>query len=262
MSIAAGTVYLVGAGPGDPGLITVRGLRLLRAADVIVHDRLVARELLDEARETAELIDVGKAPGRHRFAQEWINAMLIDRARQGMSVVRLKGGDPFVFGRGFEELSACRAAGIECAVVPGVSSAVAGPAAAGIPITCRQTARSVAIVTGQVAGDSSAPALDYHALAAMDTVVVLMGRAVLGDLTKALLAAGRSPDTPAACIERATTPDQRVSVATLGTIAETADRDGLRAPVITVIGAVAAQAQTGRQGECWALIDQTVNRAG
>ena len=263
-----GMVFLVGAGPGDPGLITVRGLELVRRADVVVHDRLVAPELLREVRDDAELIDAGKAPGQHRYCQSWINALLIDRARRGRTVVRLKGGDPFVFGRGFEEVQACEEAGVSCAVVPGVTSAVAGPAAAGIPITERGTVRSVVIVTGHVAKagqstvDTPAPDLDFSALAAMDTIVILMGRANLHDLTRSLILAGRDPSTPAACIERATTPGQRATKATLETIAAAVDRDDLRAPVVTVIGAVASHARdsviqlVGDSEQSWAALSE------
>jgi uroporphyrin-III C-methyltransferase len=234
-----GPVHLVGGGPGDPGLITSRGLELLRSADVVVHDRLIGPELLREARADAELIDVGKGPGLAPYAQAEIDALLVERARRGRTVVRLKGGDPFVFGRGSEEAAACRAAGVPVYVVPGVSSAIAGPAAAGIPVTARGLARSFAVVTAHTAGpDGGLP--DLRGLAAVDTLVVLMGRASLPALAVQLIAAGRDPATPAACIQSATTPEQRVTRATLGTIADAADRDGLENPLVTVIGAVAA----------------------
>ncbi len=233
--VPLGTVHLVGGGPGDPGLITAKGLELLRRADVVVHDRLIGPELLHEARGGAELVDVGKGAGHAALSQEEISRLLVARARDGRQVVRLKGGDPFVFGRGSEELAACREAGIRCEVVPGVSSAVAGPAAAGIPVTARGIARSFAVVTAHEAGDA---AHDMAPLAAVDTIVVLMGRASLPGLTASLVAAGRDPDTPAACIQSATTAAQRVTVATLATIAEAAERDGLEAPVVTVIGEV------------------------
>ncbi|MDQ3426902.1 MAG: uroporphyrinogen-III C-methyltransferase [Gemmatimonadota bacterium] len=238
---APGTVHLVGAGPGDPGLITSRGLQLLRTADVVVHDRLLGHELLHEVKPGAELVDVGKGPGHVPLAQEEIGALLVARAREGRVVVRLKGGDPFVFGRGSEEVAACRAAGVRCLVTPGVSSAIAGPAAAGIPLTARGVARSFAVVTGHQAGPGGAPD-DLAPLVAVDTLVVLMGRASLDRLALQLIAAGRDPATPAACIQSATTPEQRVTLATLATIAAAAERDGLQAPVITVIGAVAALA--------------------
>jgi uroporphyrin-III C-methyltransferase len=235
--VTAGTVHLVGGGPGDPGLITARGLELLRRADVVVHDRLIGPELLQQARAGAELVDVGKGVGHAALAQEEISRLLVDRARRGHDVVRLKGGDPFVFGRGSEELAACRDAGVGCEVVPGVSSAIAGPAAAGIPVTARGVARSFAVVTGHQAGESGEH--DIAPLAAVDTIVVLMGRSNLPSFTTGLIAAGRDPETPAACIQSATTPAQRVTLATLGSIAKAAERDGLEAPIVTVIGEVA-----------------------
>ncbi len=174
------------------------------------------------------------------LTQDEINRLLVDRARQGREVVRLKGGDPFVFGRGSEELAACREARVHCDVVPGVSSAIAGPAAAGIPVTARGIARSFAVVTAHQAGDGAEP--EVAGLVGVDTVVVLMGRSSLPAFTARLIAAGRDPATPAACIQSATTPAQRVAVATLATIAEAAEREGLEAPVITVIGEVARMA--------------------
>jgi len=239
-----GMVYLVGAGPGDPGLITVRGLALLRSAEVVVHDRLIDPSLLNEAARDAEIIDVGKSPGDHRARQENIQALLIDRARAGRVVVRLKGGDPFVFGRGFEELAACREVGVDCVVIPGVSSALAAPLAAGIPITSRRLVRSFAVVTGSIASDSQVPAVDYPALARIDAVVILMGREPLRNMARSLIDAGRDPATPVACIQGATTPRQRVVRATLATIADVADEQRIVAPVVTVIGAVAGLAET------------------
>ncbi len=236
-----GAVHLVGGGPGDPGLITSRGLALLRTADVIVHDRLIGPGLLQEARGDAELFDAGKGPGHAPYSQAEINALLVTQARLGRTVVRLKGGDPFVFGRGSEEAAACREAGVPVFVVPGVSSAIAGPAAVGIPVTARGLARSFAVVTAHNAGADGEVA-DLRGLAGVDTLVILMGRASLGVITEQLVAAGRDPHTPAACIQSATTPEQRVTRATLATIAAAADRDGLENPVVTVIGAVAALA--------------------
>ncbi len=241
--VITGTVHLVGGGPGDPGLITARGLELLRRADVVVHDRLTGPELLHEARAGAELVDVGKGAGHAALSQEEINRLLVVRARSGRDVVRLKGGDPFVFGRGSEELAACRTAGVPCEVVPGVSSAIAGPAAAGIPVTARGIARSFAVVTGHQAGDGPEPEVAW--LVAVDTIVVLMGRSSLPAFTARLIEAGRDPHTPAACIQSATTPAQRVALATLATIAEVAEREGLEAPVVTVIGEVARMASEG-----------------
>ncbi|MGQ9590707.1 MAG: uroporphyrinogen-III C-methyltransferase, partial [Planctomycetota bacterium] len=201
--VAPGTVYLVGAGPGDPGLITVRGLALLRRADVVVHDRLVEPALLGETRPGAEAIDAGKRCGGG-MPQEEIIALMIDRARRGREVVRLKGGDPFVFGRGWEELEACRSAGIPCAVVPGVTSAVAAPAAAGIPVTLRGVSRSFTVVTGHASGGGLDPAA-IEAAARADTAVVLMCASNLEAVLRTFVAAGRRPETPAALVENATT---------------------------------------------------------
>jgi uroporphyrin-III C-methyltransferase len=240
-----GSVHLVGAGPGDPGLITARGLELLRSADVVVHDRLIGTELLGEARADARLIDVGKGSGHVAYSQTAINALLVELAGEGRTVVRLKGGDPFVFGRGSEEAEACNAAGIEVSVVPGISSAVAGPAAAGIPVTARGVARSFAVLTGHTAERAEGAEVFPFA----DTLILLMGRANLASLAAQLIAFGRDPATPAACIQSATTPEQRVTRATLATIAEAADRDGLEAPVVTVIGAVAALDVGGAAGQ-------------
>ncbi len=236
-----GTVHLVGAGPGDPDLITVRGLRLLERADVVVHDRLVPPQLLHRVRPEALIIDAGKAPGGRGCSQEWINHLLVAHAREGRRVVRLKGGDPFVFGRGGEELAFCRAAGVRCEIVPGVTSALAVPAAAGIPVTHRGVVRSLAVITGQ-AEPGSPPLPDPAALAAMDTVVILMGRSTLRSIAADLVAAGRPADTPVACIENGTTADQRVVTGTLHSIAVAVDRAGLEAPVVTVVGAMAGWA--------------------
>ncbi|NOT00340.1 MAG: uroporphyrinogen-III C-methyltransferase [Phycisphaerales bacterium] len=229
-----GTVHLVGAGPGDPELITVKGLNLVRSADVIIHDRLIDRALLTHARADAVIMDAGKSPGQSSPGQQDINQWIIDHARRGRTVVRLKGGDPLLFGRGYEEWLACRDAGIPCAIVPGVSSALAGPASVNIPVTHRGLARSVGIVCGQTRDGDPPP--DFETLARLDTVVVLMGRSELADIARRLIAAGRGPSTPVACIERATTDRQRSVIAALDSIADAADRADLRAPVVTVIG--------------------------
>jgi uroporphyrin-III C-methyltransferase len=235
-----GTVDLVGGGPGDPGLITVRGLELLRRADVVVHDRLIGSELLAEARADAVLIDVGKGPGHAPYSQGEINQLLVDHAKRGLDVVRLKGGDPFVFGRGSEELAACEEAGVPVRVVQGVTSAIAAPAAAGIPLTARGVAQSFTVLTGQSAAGGGLPVLPDLPVLPEHTLVIMMGRSNLAALTTQLIAEGRDPSTPATCIQSATTPEQRVTRATLATIADAADRDGLESPVVTVIGAVAA----------------------
>ncbi|MEK6797501.1 MAG: uroporphyrinogen-III C-methyltransferase [Planctomycetota bacterium] len=241
----SGIVYLVGAGPGDPGLITVRGQALLRSADVVIHDRLVVRELLAQARPDAEIIDAGKRRGDRTSRQPTINRLLIEHAARGQTVVRLKGGDPFVFGRGFEELRACRDAGIDCVVVPGVSSAIAAPAACGIPVTLRGVARSFAVLTAEAAetGDCT------MRIPVADTIVLLMGRDRLAELTRRLLDDGWLPTTPAACVERATLPDQRVVAGPLGMIAEQADQAGLQPPMVLVVGETAAHADCSARSQ-------------
>lgn len=258
MSQRLGMVYLVGAGPGDPGLITVRGLELLRQAGVVIHDRLVSAELLAEVRPDALLIDAAKAPGNHKLTQDQINAAIIEHACTGVLVVRLKGGDPFIYGRGWEELQACREAGIPCAVVPGLSSALAVPAAADIPLTLRDVARTFAVATAQDADESGATGLNFTALAALDTVVVLMGRAKLRDVLTGFLQAGRDPGTPVACIQRGTTPDQRVVVGTLASAADLVERDQLESPMVTVIGEVARCATFGWQRRAGPLVGRRI----
>jgi uroporphyrin-III C-methyltransferase len=230
-----GIVYLVGAGPGDPELITVRGLRCLRRADVVVYDRLVDARLLDEAPRRARRVYAGKAPGRQALRQEEINALLVRQARAGRVVVRLKGGDPFIFGRGGEEALACAAAGIPCETVPGLTSAAAVPALAGIPLTHRNLAASFAVVTGHAPGAGSH---DWSALARLDTLVILMGAAHLATIAALLLQHGKPPATPAAVIENGTLPTQRVLTAPLAGIAALATAAALRSPATIVIGEV------------------------
>lgn len=261
---AMGRVYLVGAGPGDPGLITMLGHSLLAAADVVLHDRLSNPALLAVCRPDAELINVGKTPGGPSGTQAEINALLVARAQTGKTVVRLKGGDPFVFGRGYEELEACRAADVPCMAVPGVSSALAGPASAGIPVTHREIARSFAVITGNVTGADAGPTVaphDYAALARIDTLVILMGRAGLTEIAAQLIAAGRAPDTPAACVQSATLTEQRVVRGTLATIAEIADRAGLQAPIVTVVSATAAMSLDRAGFDAPVPIHATLSRA-
>ncbi|SRR5713101_813262 len=236
-----GTVALVGAGPGDPGLITVRGRDLLRDAEVVVYDRLVHPKLLDEAPPDARLVFAGKACGMHALSQDVINALLITEARQGRRVVRLKGGDPFVFGRGGEEALALAKAGIPFEVVPGVTSAVAVPAAAGIPLTHRGVASSVAVVTGHSDAGGVSPPVQWARLAgAVDTIVVLMGLANLRRIARELIAHGHDPRTPVALIERGTTEAQRTVTATLDDLAQGTAGPGLEPPVVAVIGGVVA----------------------
>lgn len=237
----SGMVYIVGGGPGDPGLITVRGMECLCSADVVVHDRLVNGGLLDYASR-AERIDVGKTPGHHPIPQAEINAILVEQARQGKIVVRLKGGDPFVFGRGGEEAQALVEAGIPFEIVPGVTSAIAVPAYAGIPVTQRGVAASVAFITGHCAG-SNPLALDWEALArGVDTLVFLMGVSSLPMIVAALTEAGRSADTPVAVIERGTLPEQRVVIGTLKTIADRAVE--VQPPSIIIVGEVVELQET------------------
>jgi uroporphyrin-III C-methyltransferase len=236
MERQSGIVYLVGAGPGDPELITVRGLRCLRQADVVIYDRLVSEALLDEAPPWAECIFVGKVPGAHVLSQTEINALLIERARAGQVVVRLKGGDPFVFGRGGEEAQALAAAGVPFEIVPGVTSAIGVPTCAGIPVTHRGLSSAFAVVTAHRA-DSNGK-LNWEALAQIDTLVVLMGVGRLPDIVAALLRHGRSPDTPVAILERGTLPDERVVTGALHNIVERATQAGIRPPATIVIGEV------------------------
>lgn len=236
-----GTVYLVGAGPGDPGLFTRRGLELLRRADVVIYDRLVNPELLDEAAPEALRIFASKRADVHHLPQEQINALMIAHARRGRSVVRLKGGDPFVFGRGGEEAEALAEAGIPFEIVPGVSAAVAVPAYAGIPLTHRKLSSSFAVVTGHEDACKEAPTVDWARLAtAVDTLVVLMGARALPRIVAALLAHGRSPETPVALIRWGTTEAQETLTGTLADIVGRAQAAALQPPVVAVIGDVVA----------------------
>jgi len=234
---AVGRVYLVGAGPGDPKLITARGLDVLRRADVVVYDRLVSPALLEEAPADAELVYAGKAPGGHCMPQEGINALLVHEARLGKAVVRLKGGDPFVFGRGVEEALACAEAGVPWEVVPGVSSVVGVTARAGIPVTTRGYGGSFAVATAHRAEDGTDP-LDWGALARMDTLVVLMGVERLREVVERLRAHGRAPETPIALVENGTLPDERVVAGTLADIVDRAARARVRPPAVIVAGEV------------------------
>jgi uroporphyrinogen III methyltransferase / synthase len=234
------TVYLVGAGPGDPGLLTARALELIAAADVIIHDRLIPETALDGARADAERLYVGKEGGGPSVSQDEIGQRLIEHGSAGRSVVRLKGGDPFVFGRGGEEAELLRDAGVPFEVVPGITAGVAAPAYAGIPVTHRDAASAVAFITGHEDPDKPETALDWNALAAFPgTLVVYMGVRTLDAIARALMAGGRPGDEPAAIVERGTLPGQRTVVATLETIATTAREQGIRAPAISVFGPVA-----------------------
>jgi uroporphyrinogen III methyltransferase/synthase len=238
---APGSVALVGAGPGDPGLLTARALELLGAADVVLHDNLVPAAALELVRPGAELVDVGKIGGGRQVPQEQTTALLVEHARQGRRVVRLKGGDPFVFGRGGEEAQACAAAGIPFEVVPGITAGIAAPAYAGIPVTQRLLASAVAFVTGHEDPAKPETQIDWPALAAFPgTLVFYMGVRQLERIADRLVAGGRSPDEPAAIVERGTQPDQPVTRATLAELPAAAAAAGVRAPAITIVGPVAA----------------------
>lgn len=226
-----GSVALVGGGPGADGLLTVRGRRLLAEADVVVVDRLAPRGVLADLAGDVEVVDVGKTSGHHPVPQDEINRVLVDRALAGLRVVRLKGGDPYVFGRGGEEAEACRAAGVPVEVVPGVTSAVSVPAAAGIPVTHRGLARGFTVLTGHESV-GAVPAAPDH------TLVLLMGVSHLAATADALVAHGRSPDTPAAVVEDGYGPRFRTTVATLGTLARTVEEAGVRPPAVVVVGDV------------------------
>lgn len=234
-----GAVYLVGSGPGDPELMTVKARRLIEESDIVLHDKLPGPEII-EAIPEGKREDVGKRAGGERTSQKEINERLLELAREGKRVVRLKGGDPFVFGRGGEELEYLREHGIEVEVVPGISSAIAAPAVFGVPVTHRDHASSVSFVTGHEDPTKAESAVDWAALAATGgTIVVLMGVGKLPEYTNALIEAGIDPETPVALIERGTWSDGRIAGGTLETIVSVRDREGIEPPAVTVIGGVA-----------------------
>ncbi|MCU4753569.1 uroporphyrinogen-III C-methyltransferase [Halobacteria archaeon AArc-curdl1] len=234
-----GTVYLIGSGPGDPELMTVKATRLLETCDVVLHDKLPGPKIIDSLPEDAE--DVGKRAGGERTSQAEINQRLVELAREGKDVARLKGGDPFVFGRGGEEAEYLADHGVSFEVVPAVTSAIAAPAVAGIPVTHRDHASSVSFVTGHEDPTKEESAVDWGALAATGgTIVVLMGVGRLPGYTAALLEAGMNAETPVALIERGTWPGQRVATGTLETIVDARDEADISPPAVTVIGDVAA----------------------
>ncbi|WP_309493127.1 uroporphyrinogen-III C-methyltransferase [Candidatus Hecatella orcuttiae] len=232
-----GKVFLVGAGPGDPELLTLKALKILKKADVVVYDRLIARASLKLAPRKAKKIYVGKAHGSHTIPQEAIHKILVEEASEGKTVVRLKGGDPFLFGRGGEEAQELRRAKIPFEVVPGVTSALAVPAYAGIPLTHRNYASSVAIVTGHEDPRKRESWVKWDKIAAsVDTIVVLMGAKRLGEIVKSLLEGGRSPQTPVVLIEEGTTKRQRKTLGTLGDIVKKASRRKVKPPAVIVVG--------------------------
>ena len=239
----AGVVWLVGAGPGDPDLLTVKALRLLQGADVVVHDRLTPQPILALAGAGARLIDVGKRKSRHTLPQDGINQLLVGLARDGLNVVRLKGGDPFMFGRGGEELLALREAGIEAHVAPGVTAALAAAADAGVPLTHRGLAQAVTFVTGHAASGAE-PDLDWTALAkANQPGAIDMGLSTAPAIAARLIAAGRASSTPVAVVESASLPEERRLLTTLADLgAAVADLDG---PALLIVGEVASLADTG-----------------
>jgi uroporphyrin-III C-methyltransferase/precorrin-2 dehydrogenase/sirohydrochlorin ferrochelatase len=240
---ARGGVALVGGGPGDPELITVRGRRLLARADVVVADRLAPRELLDELPPSVEVVDAAKIPYGRAASQDVINSLLVEHALAGKFVVRLKGGDPYVFGRGFEEVLACVAAGVPVSVVPGVTSAFAAPSVASVPVTHRGVAHEVVVVSGHV--EPSESLTDWAALARLrGTIVIMMGVERIGSFAEALLTGGRDGDTPVAVVQEGTMMGERVLRSTLDKVAEEVSENGIRPPAVIVIGAVAGLADS------------------
>ncbi|MFC3069521.1 uroporphyrinogen-III C-methyltransferase [Phenylobacterium soli] len=252
----AGAVWLVGAGPGDPELLTIKALKALQAAEVVVHDGLVSDEILALAPASARRISVAKRKSRHSYSQDEINRMLVAFALEGLKVVRLKGGDPFIFGRGGEELEACRAAGVECHVVPGVTAALAASASAGAPLTHRGSAQAVTFVTGH-AREGAEPDLDWASLARPNqTVVIYMGLSMAAPIAARLLAAGRAAATPALIVENASRADERRVLTTLAGLADAAA--SLKGPALLIVGEAMALA---RDGEAPALIETIVREA-
>lgn len=252
-AVREGVVWLVGAGPGDPELLTVKALRLLQSADVVVHDRLTPQPILDLASPRVRMIDVGKRKSRHTLPQDDINALLVGLAREGLTVVRLKGGDPFLFGRGGEELEFCRAAGVEAHVVPGVTAALAAAAGAGAPLTHRGLAQAVTFVTGHAASGGE-PDLDWVSLARTNhTVAVYMGLSTASKIAERLIEAGRAPSTPVVVVENASLPDERRLKTTLAALGEAVQ--GLDGPALLVVGEVAALADVDSRVSFEGIVD-------
>ena len=259
MSVGTGSVTLVGGGPGDPDLLTVGAVRALAAADVVLYDRLAPHELLSELAPGAELIDVGKQPGHHPIPQEEIERILVGHALGGANVVRFKGGDPFVFGRGGEEVEACRRAGVPVRVIPGVTSAIAVPAAAGIPVTHRGISRLFTVVSGHAPLTAS----ELEHLAGLGgTIVVLMGISNLPSLTAGLLRFGMEPGMPVAIVERGGSAAQRTTFADLSGVRAEAERAGIRSPAVIVVGEVVRLARDGDADGARALAGAVAAAAG
>ena len=234
-----GKVYLVGSGPGDPELLTMKARRLIDTADVVIYDQLPGKAILDSIPQNTEKIDAGKFAGDHRLSQWETNELIVEKAKEGKMIVRLKGGDPYMFGRGGEEAEVLVEAGVEFEVVPGITSAIAAPAYAGIPVTHRDHASMVTFITGHEDPTKDETALDWETLAKFDgTIVIFMGVKMLGRNTGELLKFGKDPKTPVALIERGTRPDQRVTIGNLETIADIAKEQDVKAPAITLIGNV------------------------
>ncbi len=257
---AVGTVWLVGAGPGDPELLTLKALKALQGAEVVVHDGLVSAEILDLAPASARRISVAKRKSRHAYPQDEINRMLVAFALQGLRVVRLKGGDPFIFGRGGEELEACRAAGVTCVVVPGVTAALAAGASAGAPLTHRGVAQAVTFVTGHAAQDR-APDLDWGSLARPNqTVVIYMGVSTAAGIAQRLTEAGRTPSTPALIVENASRADERRVVTTLAGLADAAA--SVKGPALLIVGEAMALAVAGEPWQTGQIEARAVELGG
>ena len=243
-TVDIGRLYGVGLGPGDPELVTVAARRALSEADVVVADRLAPRELLDELSPDVELVDVAKLPRGRAATQEEINRVIVDRALQGKRVVRFKGGDSFVYGRGYEEALACEAAGVPWTVIPGLTSAIAVPEAVGIPVTHRGVAHEFTVISGHLPPDHPDSLVEWDAVARLrGTVVLLMAVKNLPAIADRLVAGGRPPTTPVAVVSEGTMPGERTVVSTLATVEEDTVREGVRAPAIVVIGDVVAVAK-------------------
>ncbi|BDH61885.1 uroporphyrin-III C-methyltransferase [Lysinibacillus sp. PLM2] len=238
-----GFVYIVGAGPGDPKLLTIRGLECIQQSDVIMYDRLVNPALLNYAKKDAELIYCGKEPGKHGLIQEEIHRVLVEKAEQGYTVTRLKGGDPFVFGRGGEEAAILRQAGIGYEIVPGITAGIAAPAYAGIPVTHRNHATSFAIVTGHGRAEKGKDFLDWASISHIDTVAFYMSVGNISHITKSLISHGKNSNTPVAVIEWGTTDKQRTIIGTLQTIATDIKKYTIKNPAMILVGDVVSLRQ-------------------